>query len=84
MPIVIANGKIRLCTFYSVTLSNFLRIQKHALQKTEDILASLNESKLFSKIDCSQVYLRMKVHPDSKKIGDTYRTLRMHKIDIWH
>lgn len=65
VPVVKTNGKIRLCADYSVTLNKNLRIQKHTLAKIEEIFASLNDGKVFSKIDFSQAYLKMRVHPDS-------------------
>lgn len=68
VPVVKANGKIRLCADYSVTLNKHLKAQQHPLPRVEEIFSSLSDGKLFSKIDFSQAYLQMKMHTDSEEL----------------
>lgn len=75
VPIVKPNGKIRLCADYSVTLNNNLKVQQHPLPRIEQIFSSLSEGRIFSKIDFSQAYLQMKMHPDSEML----LTINTHK-----
>lgn len=58
-------GKFAYVLIIPPLLIKKLRIQKHTLAKIEEIFASLNDGKVFSKIDFSQAYLKMRVHPDS-------------------
>ncbi|GFR29767.1 hypothetical protein TNCT_40401 [Trichonephila clavata] len=60
---------------YSVTLNPNLIVPQHPLPRLEDIFASLNGGKQFTKLDFKHAYLQMKVHPESQKL----MTINTHK-----
>ena len=70
-PIVVVpkpNGSIRLCGDFKVTVNSQLNIEQYPLPNPEDIFATLEGGVIFSKLDLSQAYLQLKLHPDSKKL----------------
>ncbi|GFQ85833.1 retrovirus-related Pol polyprotein from transposon 412 [Trichonephila clavata] len=75
VPVVKTDGSIRLCADYSVTLNPNLIVPQHPLPRLEEIFASLNMGKQFTKLDFKHAYLQMKVHPESQKL----MTINTHK-----
>ncbi|GFR10297.1 retrovirus-related Pol polyprotein from transposon 412 [Trichonephila clavata] len=75
VPVVKTDGSIRLCADYSVTLNPNLIVPQHPLPRLEEIFASLNGGKQFTKLDFKHAYLQMKVHPESQKL----MTINTHK-----
>ncbi|GFR32159.1 uncharacterized protein K02A2.6 [Trichonephila clavata] len=65
VPVVKTDGSIRLCADYSVTLNPNLIVPQHPLPRLEEIFASLNGGKQFTKLDFKHAYLQMKVHPET-------------------
>ncbi|KAL0892417.1 hypothetical protein ABMA27_015532 [Loxostege sticticalis] len=56
VPVRKADGGLRICADYKVTLNPVLLVDRYPLPKIEDLLVSLNGAQLFSKIDLSQAY----------------------------
>ena len=62
------NNKIRMCADFSTGLNDCLRDHTYTLPSPEDIFASLNEGKIFSKLDLSDAYLQVKVEDECSKL----------------
>ena len=69
-PVVVvpkADGSVRLCGDFKVTINPLLRVDQYPLPKTEDLFATLAGGQRFTKLDPSQAYLQLELHPDSMK-----------------
>lgn len=67
VPVLKKNGEIRICGDFKVTVNPKLNITKYPIPKIDDILASLKNCSMFSKIDLSQAYAQLELDEDSKK-----------------
>ena len=76
VPIPKPYGTVRLCGDFKITINPALYINQHPIPKAEDLFATLAGGKKFSKLDLSQAYQQMLLHPDDRK----YTTI---KILIW-
>ena len=63
-----ADGTVRLCGDYKVTVNPAIKVDKYPLPTTEEIFASLSGGVIFSKLDLRQAYLQMEVDDDTQKI----------------
>ena len=70
-----ADGRVRLCGDFKVTVNQVLQVDQYPLPKAEDLFATLAGGKKFTKLDLSQAYLQLELHPDSLK----YCTVNTHK-----
>ncbi len=70
-----SDGKVRLCGDFKVTVNQALQVDQYPLPKVEDLFATLAGGKKFTKLDLSQAYLQLELHPDSLK----YCTINTHK-----
>lgn len=75
VPLPKANGKVRICGDYKVTLNPAMKIEQYPLPKIADIFASLGGGQKFSKIDLTQAYLQMEVDEVSRNL----LTINTHK-----
>ncbi len=69
------DGSIRICGDYKVTVNKQAKTDTYPLPKVEDMLASLGNSKLFSKLDLAHAYTQIMLDDDSKK----FVTINTHK-----
>jgi len=70
-PIVVvpkANGSIRICGDYKVTVNPYLIVDQYPLPLPEDIFATLEGGALFTKLDLSQAYLQLELDDASRKL----------------
>ena len=77
-PVVVipkADGGVRLCVDFKVTINPVLKVDQYPLPKAEDLFATLAGGKRFSKLDMSQAYLQLQLCPDSMK----YCTINTHR-----
>ena len=79
VPVVKKNGSVRICGDFKTTLNPALKDEQYPLPKIADIFATLAKGQKFSKIDLTQVYLQMEVHPDHRKYL-TINTQRQNRI----
>ena len=61
------DGRVRLCGDFKVTVNPSLSVDQYPLPKVEDLLATLANGKKFTKLDLTQAYLQLALHPESKK-----------------
>ena len=62
-----ADGTVRLCGDYKVTVNPAIKVDKYPLPTTEEIFASLSGEVIFSKLDLRQAYLQMEVDDDTQR-----------------
>ena len=67
VPVVKKEWVKRICGDFKTTLNPALKDEQYPLPKITDIFATLAKGQKFSKIDLTQAYLQMDVHPDHRK-----------------
>ncbi|RVE40466.1 hypothetical protein evm_014884 [Chilo suppressalis] len=75
LPVLKANGEVRLCGDFKVTVNKQLVVDEHPLPTPEELFADLTGGDKFSKIDLKNAYLQMEVKEEDQK----YLTLNTHK-----
>ena len=68
VPVVKANGSVRLCGDFKCTVNPQLHIPKYPLPWVEDVLASLGGGVSFTKLDLTQAYLHMEMDEESQEM----------------
>ncbi|KAG7307507.1 hypothetical protein JYU34_007710 [Plutella xylostella] len=80
VPVPKADGGIRICADYKVTLNPVLLIDKYPLPKVEDLFVGLSGANYFSKIDLSQAYNQIELEdPDNLTVINTHKGLFKYK-----
>ena len=74
VPIPKPDGTVRLCGDFKITVNPALYIDQQPIPKAEDLFTTLAGGKKFSKLDLSQAYQQMLLHPDDQK----YTTINTH------
>ena len=74
VPVPKPDGTVRLCGDFKVTVNPVLQIDKYPIPKPEDLLTVLAGGQKFSKLDLSQAYQQMLLHPDDRN----YITINTH------
>lgn len=76
VPVRKADGGLRICADYKVTLNPALLVDRFPLPRVEDLLVGLNGAQVFSKIDLSQAYNQIELD-ESKEftVINTHRGL---------
>lgn len=75
VPVLKANGTIRVCGDYKSTINSKLIVDEHPLPTTDELFAKLAGGTKFSKIDLRQAYLQLEIHAEDRKL----LTLNTHK-----
>ena len=68
VPVPKANGKLRLCGDYKVTINHFLEVEQYPLPKPDELFATLAGGKKFTKIDLTNAYQQMALDEDSSTL----------------
>ena len=68
---------IRICSDFKVTINPVSKLHRYPIPKIEDIFATLERGKIFTKLDLSQAYHQLKLDADSQKylVINTYKGL---------
>ena len=74
VPVPKPDNTVRVCGDFKITVNPVLHIDQHPIPKAEDLFATLAGGKKFSKLDLSQAYQQMLLHPDDRK----YTTINTH------
>lgn len=85
VPILKADGRIRICGDYRATVNPKLMVDEHPLPTIDEIFAKLAGGKKFSKIDLRQAYLQLEVDSKSSKVLtlNTHRGLyKVNRFDV--
>lgn len=67
VPVIKKNGEVRLCGDFKTTLNPVLVDDKYPLPRIEDIFASLQGGRIFSKVDLSRAYQQLILNDEAKK-----------------
>ena len=74
VPVPKADGKVRICGDYKVTINPVLDVDCHPLPKPQELLATLAGRKKFTRLDLSSAYLQMELETESRN----YVTINTH------
>ncbi|XP_063390024.1 uncharacterized protein K02A2.6-like [Cydia fagiglandana] len=77
-PLVIASkadGDIRICADYKVTLNRVLQVDRYPVPKLDDLFSGLSNNKYFTKLDLSQAYNQLVLDEDSR----AYTVINTHR-----
>ena len=66
---------VRLCGDFRLTVNPVAKLHRHPIPRVEDLFATLQGGKKFTKLDLSQAYQQLPLHPDSRK----YVVIATHK-----
>ncbi len=75
VPVPKANGRLRLCGDYKITINPCLEVDKYPLPKPEDLFATLAGGQKFTKIDLTNAYQQMELEEGSRELV----TINTHK-----
>ena len=75
VPILKADGSIRVCGDYKMTVNQVAKPDSYPLPRINDLLARLGGAKVFSKLDMSQAYQQLALDEQSKP----FVTINTHK-----
>ena len=70
-----SDGRYRICGDFKVTVNPALNVDQYPLPKVEDLLAMLAGGRKFTKLDLSQAYLQLELHPEARQ----YCTITTHR-----
>ena len=69
------DGSVRICGDYKLTINQAAKFDTYPLPRIEDLLASLDGGKSFSKLDLAHAYQQIQLEEESRK----YVTVNTHK-----
>ena len=75
VPVLKANGELRVCGDYKLTVNRVAELETYPLPRIEDLFASLAGGKSFSKLDLAHAYLQVELDQSAKK----YVTINTHR-----
>lgn len=75
VPVLKSTGRIRICGDFKITLNPALITDVHPLPTVDELFSKMSGGDRFTKLDLTQAYLQMEVHPEVRK----YLTLNTHK-----
>ena len=75
VPVAKPDGRYRICGDFKVTVNPALKVDQYPLPKVEDLFATLAGGRKFTKLDLSQAYLQLELHPEARQ----YCTINTHR-----
>ena len=79
VPVLRANGKLRICGDYKTTLNKYLKDVKYPLPRIEEIFAHL-KGEIFTKLDFSNAYNQLVLDDDSQLLCAWNTHIGMFKV----
>ena len=67
VPVVKANGSIRICGDYKTTVNAASKLDKYPLPRIDDLFSQLEGGKMFSKLDLSSAFQQIPLNEESRK-----------------
>ncbi|KAL5479520.1 hypothetical protein EMCRGX_G023048 [Ephydatia muelleri] len=67
VPVVKSDGSVRICGDYKLTVNSAACTESYPLPRIEDLLASINNGRIFSKLDFSNAFQQLELDNDSKR-----------------
>ena len=68
VPVLKREGTVRICGDYKVTVNQAAKLDTYPLPCIEDLFASLNGGKMFTKLDLAHAYQQVPLDEESKKL----------------
>ena len=68
VPIVKKDGSVRITGNYKLTINKQIEVDRYPIPKIEDLLSTLGNAKLFTKLDLSSAYNQIPLHKESKPL----------------
>ena len=68
VPVLKKNGKIRLCGDFKLTINQASPIETYPLPRVDELFSNLAGGKYFTKLDMSNAYLQLPLHPESRQV----------------
>ena len=75
VPVEKPDGSLRLCGDYKLTINPRAKCDNYPVPKTEDLLATLNGGKKFTKLDLRRAYMQLELDEASQE----FLTVNTHK-----
>ena len=75
VPVAKPDGRYWICGDFKVTVNPALKVDQYPLPKVEDLFATLAGGRKFTKLDLSQSYLQLELHPEARQ----YCTINTHR-----
>ena len=67
VPVIKPDGSLRICADYSATINKHSPCEQYPLPSLEELLTKVGQGKKYTKLDLSQAYHQLELHPDSRK-----------------
>ena len=75
VPVLKQDGSVRICGDYKMTVNKAVVVETYPLPRVEDLLASIGNGKVFSKLDLANTYTQLELDDESKNLV-TINTLK--------
>ena len=75
VPVLKQDGSVRICGDYKMTVNKAAVVETYPLPRVEDLLGSIGNGKVFSKLDLANAYTQLELDDESKNLV-TINTLK--------
>ena len=75
VPVMKRDGRVRICGDYKMTVNLAAMVETYPLPRVEDLLSSIGNGKVFTKLDLANAYTQLELAEESKALV----TINTHK-----